>query len=182
MEALHALYRVCLIGPECTGKTTIAARLAERYGADWVPEFAREYAERVARPLTAEDAYFIAKGQLGNQERALDIAERTGAGLLIFDTDLVSTYVYSRYYYSTAPDWLEPILSARLADLYILLSPDCPFTPDDARDPSADRLAIHDAMSDMLDSLDARYTRAGGGWEERWEGVVRAVEEGSDHI
>ncbi len=176
METLHALYRVCLIGPECTGKTTIAARLAERFGAEWVPEFAREYAERVARPLTAADAEPIARGQLGTQMRALDIAERTGARLLILDTDLVSTYVYARHYYGTVPDWLDAFVRAELADLYILFSPDCPFVSDEVRDLAADRIAIHNAMSDLLDTLDARYTRVGGGWEERWEGAVRAVE------
>jgi NadR type nicotinamide-nucleotide adenylyltransferase len=177
LEALHALYRLCLIGPECTGKTTIAARLAERYGTVWVPEYAREYAERVARPLTAADADPIARGQLAAEDRAIDEARRAGAHLLILDTDLVSTYVYARHYYGTAPAWLEPPLPTRLADHYVLLSPDCPFTPDSARDSTADRLAIHEAMTTMLDTLHARYTRVGGGWEERWEGAVGAIEE-----
>ncbi|HEX3581285.1 MAG TPA: ATP-binding protein [Thermoanaerobaculia bacterium] len=176
MEAFDALYRVCLIGPECTGKTTVAARLAERYGAAWVPEFAREYAERVARPLTSDDVSPIAKGQLGNEERAVETAELTGAGLLILDTDLVSTYVYARHYYGAAPDWLEPFVRRRLANHYLLFSPDCPFVNDAVRDSAADRRAIHDAMSDLLDTLGAHYTRVGGGWEERWEAAVRAVE------
>ena len=112
MEALHALYRVCLIGPECTGKTTIAARLAERYAAPWVPEYAREYAQRVARPLTADDADPIARGQLALEDRSTEEACRTGARLLILDTDLVSTYVYARHYYSAAPPWLPAHLSS----------------------------------------------------------------------
>lgn len=172
METLHALYRVCLIGPECTGKTTIAARLAERYRTVWVPEYAREYAERVARPLTSEDAEPIARGQLASEDRLASAA----SGMLILDTDLLSTYVYARHYYGAAPDWLESAVPSRLANHYILFSPDCPFTPDAARDPFADRLAIHNAMSLTLDSLGARYTRVGGGWEERWEGAVRAVD------
>ncbi|HEX7137814.1 MAG TPA: ATP-binding protein [Vicinamibacterales bacterium] len=176
METLDALYRICLIGPECTGKTTIAARLAERYGVSWVPEYAREYAAAVARPLISEDADLIARGQLASEDRAIAEALRTGARLLILDTDLVSTYVYARHYYGSAPEWVDAIVHTRLANHYLLLSPDCPFTPDPVRDSAADRLAIHDAMALALDTLGARYTRVGGGWEERWEGVVGVVE------
>jgi len=175
LETLHALYRVCLIGPECTGKTTIAERLAERYAAPWVPEYAREYAAAVNRPLTAADADPIARGQLAAEDRALAEAQRAGAKLLILDTDLVSTYVYARHYYGTAPTWLESIVRSRLANHYILLSPDCPFTEDPVRDPTADRDAIHSAMAVTLDTLGAPYTRVGGGWEGRWEGAVGAV-------
>ena len=175
METLHALYRVCLIGPECTGKTTIAARLAERYDTLWVPEYAREYAASVGRPLTAEDADPIARGQLALEDRLIADATRTGARLLILDTDLVSTYVYARHYYSTAPAWLEAMLPSRLADHYLLLSPDTPFTLDDVRDATADRTAIHTAMASTLDTLAAQYTRVGGGREGRWEGAVSAL-------
>ena len=178
MEALDALYRVCLIGPECTGKTTIAARLAERYKTVWVPEYAREYAERVVRPLTADDADPIARGQLSAEDRAIAEAHRTGARLLILDTDLVSTYVYARHYYSAAPPWLEALLRSRLAHHYLLLSPDTPFSLDAVRDATADRHAIHSAMALVLDTLGARYTRVGGGWEGRWEGAVGAVKRG----
>jgi NadR type nicotinamide-nucleotide adenylyltransferase len=167
LETLHALYRVCLIGPECTGKTTIAARLAQRYGTVWVPEYAREYAAAVSRPLTADDADPIARGQLAAEDCAIAEAERTGARLLILDTDLLSTYVYARHYYGAGPDWLESTVRSRLANHYILLSPDCPFAPDPIRDSTADRLAIYSAMAATLDALGAHYTRVGGGWEGR---------------
>ena len=61
MEALPPHFRVCLIGPECTGKTTLAQRLASHYATVWVPEFAREYAERVRRELKHDDVDPIAR-------------------------------------------------------------------------------------------------------------------------
>jgi nicotinamide riboside kinase len=56
--------RICLTGAECTGKTTLASILGERYGGIVIPEFAREYAERVARELTYADVEPIARGQM----------------------------------------------------------------------------------------------------------------------
>jgi hypothetical protein len=38
--------RICLVGAESTGKTTLAQMLAERYQTVWVPEYGREYSER----------------------------------------------------------------------------------------------------------------------------------------
>ena len=35
--------RIGIIGPESTGKTTLAKDLAERYHGVYVPEYAREY-------------------------------------------------------------------------------------------------------------------------------------------
>ncbi|HKO57061.1 MAG TPA: ATP-binding protein, partial [Thermoanaerobaculia bacterium] len=108
---LETLTRICLTGPECTGKTRLAEELARRYGTVWVPEFAREYALRVNRPLTLEDVDLIAEGQLAFEERAAPLAEK----LLILDTDLISTVVYSRHYYGTVPPWIARAAAARLA-------------------------------------------------------------------
>ena len=36
------MIKVGIIGPESTGKTALAKRLAEEYKTLWVPEYARE--------------------------------------------------------------------------------------------------------------------------------------------
>jgi hypothetical protein len=41
--------RVCILGAESTGKTTLARRLAERYETVWNPEYGRPYT-LVGRP------------------------------------------------------------------------------------------------------------------------------------
>ena len=49
---------VALVGPESTGKTTLAAELASAFGGEWSPESARLFAEarRAAGVPTAPDA------------------------------------------------------------------------------------------------------------------------------
>ena len=37
--------RVCVVGAESTGKTTLCERLAKHYGGDYVPEYGRTYTE-----------------------------------------------------------------------------------------------------------------------------------------
>ena len=163
--------RLCLTGPESTGKTWLAGQLAARRGTVWVPEYAREYALAVARELTVDDVEPIARGQIANEERALPSA----SGLIILDTDLVSTVVYSRHYYGTVPPWIEDSARSRLADLYLLLDVDVPWVHDAARSSADDRPELHAAFARTLDAHGARVVRVAGGWEERLAQAVAAL-------
>lgn len=161
--------RVCLIGAECTGKTTLASRLASHFGAPWVPEFAREYAMRVGRPLTFDDVEPIASGEIA----LLDAA--TTDGLLVLDTDLISTVVYSRHYYGQCPEWIEAEAQARKADLYLLMDIDVPWTSDDVRDTEAARAALHSQFATTLAAYGANFVTIHGDWETRFATAVNAV-------
>jgi len=141
--------RVCLIGPECTGKTTLAAQLSAHFGVPWVPEFAREYAERVARELTADDVEPIARGQMALEDAA------PNEGLVILDTDLISTVVYARHYYGRCPEWIETAAKARKADLYLLTDIDLPWIPDSLRDSAAPRDAFYGEFAQTLKNYNA---------------------------
>jgi len=160
---------VCLIGPECTGKTTLARQLAAHFGVPWVPEFVREYAERVRRPLTVEDVEPIAMGEIA----LLDAAP--GDGLLILDTDLISTMVYSRHYYGGCPEWIVAEASARRADLYLLTGIDVPWSGDDVRDSAEARSILHRAFASALDVLDVRVVEISGPEEDRVAAAVKEI-------
>lgn len=160
---------VCLIGAECTGKTKLAAQLAARFGAPWVPEYAREYAQRVGRPLTFDDVGLIAEGQI-----TIEDAAARGA-LLIRDTDLISTVVYSRHHYGDCPEWVEREAQARRADLYLFTDVDVPWTADDVRDSGARREALHAEFAAALVAFGARVVMISGGWEARFAAAEDAI-------
>ena len=154
--------RLCLTGPECTGKSTLAAQLAREFGTVWVPEYAREYAETHGNVLTAADVEPIARGQMASEDAARD-AER-----IVLDTDLISTVVYARHYYGSCPQWIEAEALRRRADLYLLLDTDCIWLPDPARSPTPDdREDLFDAFRAALDEFDTRWHIVSGDWAER---------------
>src|SRR6476661_6854242 len=101
------LTRICVIGPESTGKSTLSRRLAEWADTDWVPEASRVYAERTSRPLTVDDVGPIAREHILLADAAARRAADRGREALILDTDLVSTVVYARHYYGAVPRWVE---------------------------------------------------------------------------
>lgn len=160
--------RICLTGPECTGKTGLAQILASELGATWVPEFSREFAETCGRELTAGDVEAIARGQIENEERAV-----SGARILILDTDLISTVVYARHYYGAAPRWVEEEAYRRRSDLYVLLDTDIPWLPDPVRDRGGDaREDLFDAFRAALDEFGTNWRIVSGKWDERVRGAL----------
>jgi NadR type nicotinamide-nucleotide adenylyltransferase len=122
--------RIVLTGPEASGKTTLAAALARHFRSPWLPEAARAYAVEVKRELTLEDVEPIARRAVAAEDRAL----ATSPPLLLLDTDLISTVVYSRHYYGTCAQWIIDEARARRGDLYLLCKPDLPWESDGVRD------------------------------------------------
>lgn len=176
---------VALVGPESTGKTTLARRLAELLGGVWVPEGARLYVDRrrargVDAPLGPDDVAGIAHVQIGMEDDGARQAAPSGAPLVVRDTDLVSTVVYARRYVGACPRWVEDAARARRADLYLLCDVDVPWGPDAGqRDPSgADprvRQDLRDAFAGTLAEFGCRWAPVRGGWAERERAAADAV-------
>ena len=162
---------VVLIGPECSGKTTLAAALAAQFGAPWVPEAARRFVETDPTPLSAATV-----GPIARLSMQLDDAARAaGPPLLIHDTDLVSTVVYSRHYYGRCEAWIEREAQARRAALYLLSRPDLPWEPDGVRDQPHARAELFARFAAQLDAMGAAYTIIGGLGPAREAAAVSAV-------
>jgi NadR type nicotinamide-nucleotide adenylyltransferase len=167
-----AVTRVVLTGPECSGKTTLAAALADAFGAPWVPEAARRYAESASGPLSARTVEPIARLAMELQDAALRASPR----LLFLDTDLVSTVVYARHYYGSCPAWIEAQARFRLADLYLLGAPDLPWTPDGVRDRPMLREELFASFASALEEIGGRVEVLRGSGSRRTRDAVRAVE------
>jgi NadR type nicotinamide-nucleotide adenylyltransferase len=155
---------IVVTGSECTGKTTLAQELAERFGAPRSPEFAREYLDGRQAPLSDADVEPIARGQIGGE----DAAAAGAAEVVVKDTDLLSTVVYAHHYYGACPAWIERAARDRLGDLYLLLHPDVPWVADGLqRDRPAERALIHDLFRQHLSALGARTVDITGDWPAR---------------
>ena len=135
------MIRAVVTGSECTGKTTLAMELAEHYGSTvWVPEFVRQFVEAKGSAPEYADVEAIARGQIALEDR---MTAKAGE-VLIQDTDLLSTLVYSQHYYGDCPKWIEAALLKRAGDLYLLADIDVPWTADrDQRDRGDRREEMH---------------------------------------
>ena len=167
------MIRVAVVGSECTGKTTLAAALAAHYQTAWVPEFARQFVIDKGAAPDYEDVEAIARGQIALEDEKADEASR----LLIKDTDLLSTLLYSRHYYGDCPQWIEGALEKRAADLYLLADIDIPWVPDgEQRDRGERREEMHELFRCALDDRRLTFNQIRGSHGERLEAAVSLID------
>ena len=166
-----------LIGPECTGKTSLAEDLATRFGVPWSREYAREYVECHGQALSYRDVDAIARGQAAGEDAAVMRATAERARLVVLDTDLVSTLVYSRHYYGDCPPWVESEALRRRGELYLLHHPDVAWVADGLQREQPERRAeLFMLFKRTLERLDVPTSEIQGPWEERARRAVVAVE------
>ena len=100
--------------------------------------------------------------------------------LLIEDTDALMTAVWAEYLLGAPVARIERIAREHLADHYLLLTPETPWTDDGVRYAGDDitRQWFFDAARKRLDRWGAAYTVVSGAeWEERERQAAEAAEE-----
>ena len=120
--------RVCLLGAESTGKTTLAAALAERLGAEQVPEYGRTRWEEKNGRLAYGDLLAIGRRQVELEEAAA----RRAARFLVCDTSPLTTLFYSLALFGLADPRLEELARRRYRHVFLCL-PDFGFVQDGTR-------------------------------------------------
>lgn len=171
------LVKVVLFGPESTGKTTLSDQLARHYNTVWVEEYARPYLQKVwnqeRRTCEPKDIMPIAYGQMALENRLAKRADR----LLICDTDLLETKVYSEEYYGGFVDpLLEKAAQENNYDLYFLTYIDTPWVADDLRDRPEQRLEMFNAFKNALEKYNRPYILLKGDKETRLKTAVEAID------
>ena len=165
---------VVITGAESTGKSALAAAIAQQLGVPLALEFAREYAERASRPLTAADVEPIAMGQRALEDAAI---ARAGGGLAVLDTDLRSTIVYAQYYYPDAelPTWLPAAVAARLPALYLICETDIPWVRDPVRDSAEARQALQQRLAAVVRQSGAPVVTVRGALHDRLQSALSTI-------
>ena len=124
------LVKIAIIGPESSGKTFLAEKLAAHYNCLWVPEYAREFLEKLNAPYTKQDVEAIAKGQIESE----DAAAEKSSSLLICDTNLLVIKIWMEHKYGDVPQWIEEVIAKRKYHLHLLTAPDIPYENDPLRE------------------------------------------------
>tara|TARA_B110000091_G_scaffold164839_1_gene176112 strand:+ start:2418 stop:3020 length:603 start_codon:yes stop_codon:yes gene_type:complete len=171
------LVKVVLFGPESSGKTTLSRQLARHYNTVWAPEFAREYLQKKwnneRKTCQAEDLIPIAIGQMKLENKLATKADK----ILICDTDLLETKVYSEEFYGGYVDEaLDKAANENHYDLYLLTYIDTPWEADDLRDRSEQRLEMFTAFESALKRHKRPYKLLKGDKQTRLQTAVKLID------
>lgn len=168
---------ICLYGPESVGKTTIGQQLAEHYQTQFVQEVARTLV--FDSQFTLEDIVRIGHAQTEAVETAIknagQSATQTGSKLLICDTDVITTGLYSQIYLGEVPPILHELEKQVQYDLYFLFNIDVPWVADGLRDLGHRRQEIFELFKAALDERQISYTLVSGDWAARWKTVTEGI-------
>jgi len=172
--------RVVLIGAESTGKTTLAQHLANVYQTNWVAEYGREYWEQKAAnwqnqtPIWRSDEFVHIAAE---QQRRENLAARTANKILFCDTNAFATGTWHERYVGHRNAVVDAIGQRDVADLYLLLDVDVPFTQDGWRDGESIRDWMHGRFVEQLSKQRKATKILSGSWPERTEKAGKSVAE-----
>lgn len=154
--------RVCLLGGESSGKSTLAEALAQEFDTFHVAEYGRELWDTRSGVLVFEDMRHIAEVQIRREEAAAMRANR----FLFCDTSPLTTLFYSNHLFSKVEPALER-LAERRYDFTILCAPDFSFVQDGTRQPETFRLRQHEWYLNELAERGIAYRLVTGSLEAR---------------
>ncbi len=134
--------RVCLLGAESTGKTTLARALANEFGTVWNPEYGRPYTELgrdPKAPWTGAEFTHIARIQCWYEDCLAGSARR----VLFCDTDAFTTALFHEVYLGSPTHAFDELVASRY-DLFLVCGLDVPWRHDGIREFEEQRQWMHD--------------------------------------
>lgn len=163
---------ICLHGPESTGKSTLAPRLAARLNGTLIEEYGRTYAEANGIDFTMADLLLIAQGHDDRTRAAI----ARGDALVILDTDPLMSAVWADMLFGVRDPWFDAW--RRTADFYLLFDIDLPWIGDGTRmfGSAEARQRFFDLSRAELDRRRVPYALVSGHGEERFRNALAAIE------
>lgn len=167
--------RVCLVGAESTGTTTLARALATYLDTVWVEEYGREYsAAKLARQESEwRSAEFTLIAEEQNRREATQA--RRSNRVLICDTNSFATTLWHRRYLGSASVDVDAIARQNRCDLYLLTGDEIPFVQDGLRDGEHLRHSMHGWFEDALRAQPVPWKVLRGSPHERLREALAAI-------
>jgi NadR type nicotinamide-nucleotide adenylyltransferase len=173
------LKKIVVIGPECTGKSTLCEKLAAHYKTTWCPEYAREYLLMYGKQYTYNDLFTIARGQIALEDKYVEaVSKGMPHSPLFIDTDMYVMKVWCEFVFGKCHRFILDQISKRKYDLYLLCNADLPWVKDELREyPDLHtRQKLYHIYKDIMISQPVFWVNISGNNEQRLLKAIGAVD------
>ena len=170
--------KIVIIGPECTGKSTLCEQMAAHYNTGWVKEYAREYLLKNGTDYSYENLLDIAKGQVAAEDLATRLQPAANRQLLFIDTDMYVMKVWCEFVFERCHHWILNRIVERKYDLYLLCNTDLPWVKDELREypDLATREKLYTHYKDIMVNQHVPWVDISGDYEQRLQKAIEAVD------
>ena len=162
--------KICFYGPESTGKSYLAQKLATHYHTEFVPEVAREVV--TTNEFTIEDIIKIGHLHVDRIKEKTKTANK----ILFCDTDAITTQIYCRHYLGAVPEVLFELEKEVKYDHYFLFDVDVPWVSDGMRDLGERRKEMFEVFRDELIKRNISFQLIQGNYEARESQVIHWID------
>jgi NadR type nicotinamide-nucleotide adenylyltransferase len=152
--------RIAFVGPESSGKTSLANYFSTFKNSTVVPEFSRIYLAKTNGKYQFEDIEQIARLQFDNIQKAIN-------DYVWIDTELLVTLVWSEYKYKKCAPFILEHIDKQNIDLFVLCKPDIPWEYDPLRENPYDRFKLFEIYEKKLIAHNLNYIIVNGSLENR---------------
>lgn len=173
MSLSSSVSKVCVIGPECTGKTVLSEALAKHLNTVWVEEYARAYLNRLNKPYEEADLVKIAHGQLRMEDEWATDANK----VLVCDTNLYVIKVWSEFKYGRCDNEILRLINDRKYDLYLLTYIDIPWIADPLREHPDRREELYNIYLKEMKGQAVPFVELKGTEQQRLDSALAAVDQ-----
>ncbi len=157
--------RICLLGAESSGTTTLTQLLAEKFKTSWVPEFGRYYTEGKQSSGTKwqdDEFAFIAKTQNSFEDQLAKYSHK----VLFCDTNSLVAYAWQEFFMGRGTKEVEKLFKKRKYSLYIVTDIDIPYVQDLVRTGKR-RVWLHKRLIKLLEESSQEYIVVSGDLKKR---------------
>ncbi len=172
-QTTSTIKKVCVTGPECTGKSDLSRFLAEYFKTAWVQEYARAYLNKLNLPYHQADLTKIAHGQLRMEDEWLNESNR----VMICDTNLITIKIWSEFKFGNCDPQIIEKMNSRTYDLFLLCDIDLPWEEDPQREHPDKREQLWTIYKNEVSKTGVPYTVIGGDRQARTSKAIKAIQE-----
>jgi nicotinamide riboside kinase len=162
--------RIAILGPESSGKSTLAKALANELKIDFTEEYSRVYLNDIGREYHQNDLLEIAKGQI-------KLWKKYDGESFISDSEMIVLKVWYDMKYKQSHNFLVDAVNKQLFDLYLLCEPDLAWQPDPMRESPklSDRKELFNLYREELESHKFNFEILSGLGEDRLQNALKII-------
>lgn len=163
---------VVITGAESTGKSALTEKLSIFFDAPFLPEFAREYIEKLDRQYTYADVEYIARMQVKQFYKL----KQQGHKLIFTDTWLIITLIWFEEVFQDFPSWIEEEIKKAEINLFLVCDTDLPWIPDKVRENGGEKRAyLQNRYIDTIQKYNFQYEIISGINSSRFDNAIACL-------